>query len=115
MSLSFTTAPYFLGIVRLPILLSSQLWFSRSSTKHEAVRLPSVYPPQVATSGVGSEVMKVLWPLLAEGRGGGEHPLTLGNSSTVDVVGHPPVISKMLSWSNVGGDVGDWVGSFGSQ
>ena len=101
--LSSTTAPLYLGVVRLPILLSSQRWFSRSSTRQEAVSLKYLpaTPPQEAMSGVGSDVLKLWWLCLVEGSGGGEEQL--GNTS-VDAVSpppvYPPVISRTLSSGN---------------
>jgi len=59
MSLSVAAAPSTLGIVRFPILLSSQRWLIGSSTRQEAVS-----PLQVATRGEGSDVKNVMCLLL---------------------------------------------------
>ena len=73
------TAERFLGIVRSPILLSSQRWLLWSRTRQEAVVSSSpTLPPQVAMTGLGSDVRNVVWLLLPAGRGGGEQPLVLG-------------------------------------
>ena len=98
-SLRTATAPVYLCVVRFPILLSSQRWLIGSSTRQEVVRLPRMNPPQVATRGVGSDVMNVSWPYLQEGSGGGEQLLVFGKTSVVDVAGCPPVMSRTLSCS----------------
>ena len=42
------------------------------------VLVPEPEPPQVAIMGVESDVRKVWWPYLDDGRGGREQPLELG-------------------------------------
>ena len=76
--LRVATALFLLGIVRSPILLSSQRWLLWSRTRQEAVSYPPTYPPHVAMTGLGSDVKNVVWQDLAAGRGGGEQPLVLG-------------------------------------
>merc|ERR1719264_1490817 len=76
--LRVATALRFLGIVRSPILLSSQRWLLWSRTRQEAVRSPpSTLPPQVAMTGLGSDVKNVVCSSLLAGRGGGEHSHSL--------------------------------------
>merc|ERR1719264_451981 len=59
--LRVATAAVFLGIVRSPILLSSQRWLLWSRTRQEAVSpSPSTSPPQVAMTGLGSDVKNVV-------------------------------------------------------
>ena len=72
-----TAAPP-LSIVRSSIKLSSQRWLLWSRTRQEAVSYPPTLPPQVAMTGLGSEVKNVVWSFLAAGRGGGEQSLVLG-------------------------------------
>ena len=67
--------------VRLLILDSSQRWLLWSRTRQEEVAVDLMAPPQVAITGLGSEVMKVTWSLLVVGKGGREQPLVLGNTT----------------------------------
>merc|ERR1719264_25911 len=59
--LRVATALSLLGIVRFPILLSSQRWLLSSRTRQEAVvSPPPPLPPQVAMTGLGSDVKNVV-------------------------------------------------------
>ena len=82
--LRVATAALLLGIVRFPILLSSQRWLILSRTRQEAVLVLALplpgrtIPPQVAMTGSGSDVKNVVWLSLPAGRSGGEQLLVLG-------------------------------------
>ena len=99
--LRVATALCLLGIVRSPILLSSQPWLLCSRTRQEAVvPRPSIIPPQVAMAGLGPDVKNVVCCDLPAGRGGGEQPLVLGKTSTEESLesgAYPPVIRRRLS------------------
>merc|ERR550532_3191461 len=59
--LRVATAAFLLGIVRFPILLSSHRWLLSSRTRQEAVSSPPPpVPPQVARTGLGSDVKNVV-------------------------------------------------------
>ena len=82
MCLRTATAPSDLCLVRFPILLSSQRWFL-SRTRQEAVTSlcplsALTLPPQMAITGLGTDVKNVACWSRATGRGGGEQPLVLG-------------------------------------
>jgi len=98
--LRVATALYPLGIVRSPILLSSQRWLLWSRTRQEAVINPPTIPPQVAMTGLGFDVKIVTWSYLSAGRSGGEQPVVLGKISTDErllMPIHPPGIKRTLS------------------
>ena len=60
----------------------------------------STLPPQVAITGLGCEVKNVVWSHLSAGRGGGEHLLVLGKTSTEgsqEPPANPPASKRTLS------------------
>ena len=75
--LRLAAALVYLGLVRFPILLSSQDWLLLSRTRQEAVTALTL-PPQMAITGLGTDVKNVACWSRATGRGGGEQPLVLG-------------------------------------
>ena len=78
--LRLAEALIYLGIVRFPILLSSHLRLLSKTRQEEEVPCPygPTFPPQVAMTGLGSDVQKVVCPDLGSGSGGGEQLLELG-------------------------------------
>ena len=100
--LRVATAALYLGLVRSPILLSSQRWELWSRTRQEAVVvIPATSPPQVAMTGLGSDVKNVTWSFLLTGKSGGVQPVVLGKTSTEERdppwPDHPPVIKRTFS------------------
>ena len=79
--LRVATALSFLGLVRFPILLSSQRFLLLSRTRQDAVvRGDPVLssPPQVAMTGLSSDVKNVTWWISFSGRCGTKQPRVLG-------------------------------------
>ena len=71
--LRVATALASLGIVRFPIMLSSQPWLALSGTRQEADIIAAdlispTSPPQVAMTELGSDVKKVTWRYLDTGK-----------------------------------------------
>ena len=62
--------------------------------------IPLTSPPQVAMTGLGSDMKKVAWEDLAAGRLGGEQVLVLGKTSTEESLlpTNPPEIKRRLSF-----------------
>ena len=98
--LRLVTALRFLGIVKFPILLSAQRWLLLSRTIQEVVGTPSTSPPQVAITGLGSDVKNVTCSSLPAGSSGAEQLFVLGKTSTevMELLpANPPVIKRRFS------------------